>query len=103
MQGEWFIGRDGALDRPLCLIAGTVLSNRVGAGIDSCGALQALVRLSAAGVTEIVFFLGQAATKPEAEALLMKYRTADLDAVLGAVARRMRELNQLDLPNTQVA
>jgi cyclic beta-1,2-glucan synthetase len=39
-------------------------------------------------VTEIVFFLGQAATKPEAEALLVKYRGADLDAVLGEVAQQ---------------
>jgi cyclic beta-1,2-glucan synthetase len=83
-----FIGRDGALDRPLGLTPGTALSNRVGAGLDPCGTLQTLVRLSTAGETEIVFFLGQAATKPEAEALLMKYRTADLDAVLGAVARQ---------------
>jgi cyclic beta-1,2-glucan synthetase len=86
-----FIGRDGALDRPLGLIAGTVLSNRVGAGLDPCGALQTLVRLSTAGVTEIVFFLGQAATKPEAEALLLKYRKGDLDAVLGAVAQQWDE------------
>ena len=86
-----FIGRDGALDRPLGLINGTILSNRVGAGLDPCGVLQTQVRLSAAGTAEVVFFLGQTATKPEAEALLLKYREADLDAVLGAVTQQWDE------------
>ena len=44
-----FIGRDGALDRPLGLVTGARLSNRVGAGLDPCGALQTPVRLSAVG------------------------------------------------------
>ncbi len=86
-----FIGRDGALDRPLGLIKGIVLSNRVGAGLDPCGALQAQIRLSAVGTTEIVFFLGQAATKAEAQTLLAKYRNADLDAVLAEVTRQWDE------------
>jgi cyclic beta-1,2-glucan glucanotransferase len=60
-----FLGRDGAVDRPLALTPGTSLSNRVGAGLDPCGALQTQVRLGIASTTEIVFFLGQSATKPE--------------------------------------
>jgi cyclic beta-1,2-glucan synthetase len=83
-----FIGRDGALDRPLGLTHGTLLSNRVGAGLDPCGALQALVRLSAVGATEIIFFLGEAADKAGAQTLLAKYRAADLDAVLDDVTRQ---------------
>ena len=39
------------------------------------------------GTSEIVFLLGETATKAEAQALLGKYRTADLDAVLAAVTR----------------
>jgi cyclic beta-1,2-glucan synthetase len=80
-----FIGRDGALDRPAGLQSGAALSNRVGADLDPCGALQTRVRLSIIGTTEIVFFLGQAASGTEAEALLSKYREADLDAVLSEV------------------
>ena len=53
--------------------------------------MQTQVRLGAAGTTEIVFFLGQAATGPEAEALLAKYREADLDAVLGEVTQQWDE------------
>ena len=83
-----FIGRDGALDHPLCLTPGARLSNRVGAGLDPCGVLQTQTWLAAKGTTEIVFFLGQAATRPDAEALLEKYRAADLDAVLGEVMRQ---------------
>ena len=63
------------------------LSNRVGAGLDPCGALQTRLELKPNGVTEIVFFLGEAATKAEALSLVAKYRTADLDAVLAAMTR----------------
>ncbi len=87
-----FIGRDGGLDRPLGLVSGTSFSNRVGPALDPCGALQTPIRLSATGVTEIVFFLGQAATKPEAEVLLSKYREADLDAVLAEVTRQWEQI-----------
>ena len=83
-----FLGRDGAMDRPLGLMPGRRLSNRVGAGLDPCGALQTQVRLNAADATEIVFFLGQSATAAEATAVLVKYREADLDAVLAAVTRQ---------------
>jgi cyclic beta-1,2-glucan synthetase len=83
-----FLGRDGALDRPLALSPRILLSNRVGAGLDPCGALQTQVRLSAVDTTEIVIFLGQAATKVEAQALLAKYRKADLDAVLDEVTQQ---------------
>jgi cyclic beta-1,2-glucan synthetase len=82
-----FLGRDGAMDRPLALTSGALLSNRVGAGLDPCGALQIQVTLSAAGTTEIVFFLGQSATTADAQSLLAKYRKTDLDAVFADVTR----------------
>jgi cyclic beta-1,2-glucan synthetase len=81
-----FLGRDGTLERPLALTPGTVLSNRVGAGLDPCGAQQVLVRLGPVATTEIVLFIGQSATRADAQALIEKYRKADLDAVLGEVA-----------------
>jgi cyclic beta-1,2-glucan synthetase len=82
-----FLGRDGATDRPLALTPGMFLSNRVGAGLDPCAALQTQVRLGVAGTTEIVFFLGQSATATDAQCLLLKYRDADLDAVFASVTR----------------
>ncbi len=96
-QNSWtcdrteFLGRDGTLDRPLALTPGANLSNRVGSGLDPCGALQTLVRLGAAGKTEIVFFLGQTANRTEAQALIAKYRSANLDAVFNDVTRQWDE------------
>ena len=83
-----FLGRDGAMDRPLGLTTGSVLSNRSGAGLDPCGALQTSVVLESAGTTEIVFFLGQSASKAAARALLLKYRQASLDEAFAAVIRQ---------------
>ncbi len=83
-----FIGRDGALDRPLGLTLGSILSNRAGAGFDPCGALQTQVRLAAGGATEIVFFLGQGATKADAQSLVAKYRKANLDTVFAETVKQ---------------
>lgn len=80
-----FIGRDGTLDRPLGLLLDRGLSNRAGAGLDPCGALQSQLHLAPGEATEIVFFLGQGAARGEAQSLIAKYRNADLDAVLANV------------------
>ena len=86
-----FLGRDGAMDRPLALTSGALLSNRVGAGLDPCGALQTQLKLGVAGTKEVVFFLGQSATTADAQSLLAKYRMADLDAVFSCVTRQWDE------------
>jgi cyclic beta-1,2-glucan synthetase len=83
-----FVGRDGGLERPLGLTTGAVLSNRVGAGLDPCGVLQTQVRLSADTSTEIVVFLGEGASRADIQALIAKYRNADLDAVFGEVVHQ---------------
>ena len=77
-----FLGRHGAVDRPAALTGNIPLSGRVGAGLDPCGALQASIELAPEEQIEIVFMLGDAASCTEARALIEKYRTADLDAVL---------------------
>ena len=82
-----FLGRNGTLEQPAALARATPLSNKVGAGLDPCGALQTRLELKANGTAEIVFLLGETATTAEAQALLRQYRTADLNAVLGAVVR----------------
>jgi len=82
-----FIGRNGTLDRPAALVRGVTLSNRVGAGLDPCGALQTRLDLGPGARAEIVFSLGQAATPTEARALVTRYRTADLDQVFRTVTR----------------
>jgi len=80
-----FLGRNGTLDQPAALAGAAPLSNRVGAGLDPCGALQTRLELPPNGTLEIVFLLGETAAQADAQVLLDKYRTADLDAVLGAV------------------
>ena len=79
-----FLGRNGTLDRPAALAVGTGLTNRVGGGLDPCSALQTKLELEPDGMMEIVFFLGEAATKEEALSLITRYRTADLDSVFNA-------------------
>jgi cyclic beta-1,2-glucan synthetase len=87
-----FIGRDGALARPCALAPGVQLSNRVGAGLDPCGALQCSLTLAAGASTEVVFFLGETAGRPEAQALVAKYRATDLDVAFKDVARQWDEV-----------
>ena len=80
-----FLGRNGTLDHPAALEDETPLSNRVGAGLDPCGALQTRIELEPNGTAEVVFFLGEASTTAEAAALITRYRADDLDSVLRAV------------------
>jgi cyclic beta-1,2-glucan synthetase len=86
-----FLGRNGGLDAPAALADGKPLSNRVGAGIDPCGALQTRVELKPHAVAEVVCFLGQAESRAEALSLIARYRTTDLDSVLRAVIRHWDE------------
>ena len=80
-----FLGRNGTLDHPAALAEGEQLSDRVGAGLDPCCAMQTRIELKPDEQTEIVVFLGEAATREEAQSLILGFRTTDLDAVLRAV------------------
>ena len=82
-----FLGRNGTLSCPAALAGEAPLSNHTGAGFDPCGVLQTVVELKPTGAVEIVFFLGEAATKAEACALITRYRNADLDAVFQSVIK----------------
>ncbi|MBW4024022.1 MAG: glycosyl transferase [Proteobacteria bacterium] len=80
-----FVGRNGLLSQPASLATGAALSKSTGAGFDPCGALQTRLELAPDQRIEIVFLLGQAATTADAQKLVVKYRAADLDAVLRSV------------------
>ena len=84
-----FLGRNGVLDRPAALIREGRLSGRVGPGLDPCGALQTILELRAGERADVVFFLGEAATREEAGALIARYRTADLDAAAAGGRRAL--------------
>ena len=97
-QTQWtadrreFLGRHGTLDSPAALTRQAPLSKRVGAGLDPCCALQTSVDLAADQTTEVVFFLGQAASATEAQALLVRYRSLDLDALFRTVVEYWDDL-----------
>jgi cyclic beta-1,2-glucan synthetase len=82
-----FLGRHGTLASPAALSGRAPYSQKVGAGLDPCCALKTFVELAAGETTEVVFFLGQAASAAEAQALLVRYRSADLDSVFAAVVQ----------------
>jgi cyclic beta-1,2-glucan synthetase len=86
------LGRHGTLDHPALLERGGRLSGRVGAGLDPCAALQAVITVPPGGREDLVFFLGQAASPDDVRTLVRRYRTADLDATLQAVKTRWDDM-----------
>ncbi|MDP9012806.1 MAG: hypothetical protein M3O41_09185 [Pseudomonadota bacterium] len=80
-----FIGRHGSLSAPAALLSLHRLSNRVGGGMDSCGAMQTTLSLGPGEAAELVFLLGEAESKDAAVALIERYRSSDLDAVFKSV------------------
>ncbi|MFZ0210807.1 MAG: glycosyl transferase, partial [Roseiarcus sp.] len=81
-----FIGRNGTLANPTALTSAAPLSNKVGAGLDPCAAMRAKLEIAPGGAVEVVFLLGDAATRDEARATIQSYRDADLDAVEAEIA-----------------
>ncbi len=78
-----FLGRNGSLAAPPG--ACRPLSGTVGAGFDPCGALRTTVALPPGGETEVIMVLGVAPHAAAAQALVVQYRSSDLDGVLHAV------------------
>ncbi len=72
-----FIGRNGSLNAPAGLLRPNSLKNRVGAGLDSCAALDAVIELAPNGRTEIIFLLGQGNDRAHAVELINRYRATD--------------------------
>jgi cyclic beta-1,2-glucan glucanotransferase len=84
---EEFFGVGGSRQAPDALTR-TRLSGSVGAGLDPCAALQVALEIEPGKTGELTFFLGQAASGMEAEALITKYRQP------GAVARGLEQAQQ---------
>ena len=70
-----FLGRNGSHRKPAAL-SRAGLSGRVGAALDSCGALQVVVEIEPNATQEVVFVLGQAESVEEAKTLSRQYRDA---------------------------
>ena len=87
-----FLGRDGHPAHPLALARET-LSDRAGAGLDPCAALQIEVELAAGETREVIFTLGEGIDTEEVASLVTRYR-AD-GAVTQALEDAKREWNRL--------
>ena len=82
-----FIGRNGTLAAPAALASGARLSNRVGGGLDPCGALRATIVLAANATVELVCCLGAAGSEDDARTLIARMRAADPEAMLAAIGQ----------------
>ncbi|MBV9904498.1 MAG: glycosyl transferase, partial [Alphaproteobacteria bacterium] len=79
-----FLGRNGIAERPAALAA-EQLAGRTGAGLDPCGAMQAVFEILPGKEIELDVLLGQSENADAARALVKRYRAADLDAALTEV------------------
>jgi cyclic beta-1,2-glucan synthetase len=80
-----FIGRHGSLAEPAALLGPQALTNRVGGGLDPCGAMQTKITLGAGEAVELVLFLGEESSSEAAVALAERYRSANLDEIFKSV------------------
>ncbi|MHB1157633.1 MAG: GH36-type glycosyl hydrolase domain-containing protein [Phycisphaerales bacterium] len=71
-----FIGRNGCLADPQAMRR-RHLSNRIGAALDPCAALQSVVEIPDGEERQIVFMLGAGRSETEALELLQRFRGAD--------------------------
>jgi cyclic beta-1,2-glucan synthetase len=68
-----FIGRNGSLANPDAMMR-SKLSNRTGAGLDSCAAIQVTVNLSSKQEQEVIFRIGAGRDKNDAINTLKRFR-----------------------------
>jgi cyclic beta-1,2-glucan synthetase len=80
-----FVGRHGSLSEPAALLGLHRLSNRVGGGLDPCGAMQTKITLNPGEEMQLTLLLGQESSADAAVALIERYRALNLDAVLKEV------------------
>jgi cyclic beta-1,2-glucan synthetase len=87
-----FLGSLGTVAQPQALCDGTPLSGRLGAGLEPGGALQVRIELPPGTQLDLRLLLGEAADESAAQALVEKYRAADIDGVLADVAAQWNGL-----------
>jgi cyclic beta-1,2-glucan synthetase len=82
-----FLGRNGSLAAPAALLRQSPLSNRLGAGLDPCAAMQTMFELQPTETLEVVCLLGVGNNTKDAQRLIKRFGEANLDAVFGAVVQ----------------
>ena len=100
-----FLGRNGNLSHPAALER-VRLSGKVGAGLDSCGAIQVPCDLPAGQEREIVFRLGVGRSVAEVQTLLRRFRRPDASRAaleeVGQFWRRTLGAVQVETPDPAV-
>ncbi len=87
-QSSWtadrleFIGRYSSLDDPQGLAPGRELSNRVGAGLDPCVAMQMKMEIQPGSYQDVTMTLGAARNLSTAQTMIAKYRAENCDQIL---------------------
>jgi cyclic beta-1,2-glucan synthetase len=100
-----FLGRNASLDLPASLERGAEFSGKVGAGLDTCAALQTNVELEPGERTEVLFFLGQGEDHEQARSLVDRYRKMSCAAVLREVQEHWNQVLgavQVKTPDTSM-
>ncbi|MGO4333938.1 glucoamylase family protein [Labrys sp. KB_33_2] len=87
-----FLGRGGEPGTPAALMDEYALSGAAGAGLDPCAALATSIELGVGETVEIVWLIGQCSSVEDTRELIMRYRNADLDAVLASVTEHWQTL-----------
>jgi len=83
-----FLGTGGSLEQPFALTHGATLDGRTGAQFDPCFAQQLSLRLAVGASVALVFLLGEATSRAEAEALIARFsHPGAFDATRAAVQR----------------
>ena len=77
-----FIGRYSTLADPQGLAPGKELSNRVGAGLDPCAAMQVKITVEPGAYQDITITLGAAPNLGAAQTMITKYRTENGEQIL---------------------
>ena len=85
-----FLGTHGNLAEPAGIARGNGLSNRVGAGVDPCAAMQTRITLAPGETRELVISLGAANSLAEAQALISRCREVSCEDVLKDVSTYWR-------------
>ena len=84
-----FLGRNGSLARAVALRRPR-LTERFGAGLDPCAALQTAIDLEPGATRRVVFVLGQGRDAAQAEALLQRFTGQDGSGLAAAEAELVR-------------
>ena len=80
-----FLGVHGSLASPSALSPTAKLSNRVGAGMDPCCALQTVIELAAGQSSDVTIILGASTSITETQTHIAKYRLKNPDDILEEV------------------